>query len=34
MRYTLGNLVYKEEGITIIQENKSLLNKFRVFNGC
>lgn len=24
----------KEEDITIIQENKSLLNKFRVLNGC
>lgn len=34
MRYKLGNLVYKEEDVTIMQENKSLLNKFRVLNGC
>lgn len=24
----------KEEDITVMQENKSLLNKFRVLNGC
>lgn len=34
MIYKLGEFSIKEEDITVMQENKSLLNKFRVLNGC
>lgn len=31
MRHKLGKLVYNEEGITVMQDDEGLSNKFRVF---